>query len=66
MVYLPRFAARARLVSIETLDDAPRAEGASYRLGIELPITEMWCRVLDGQDLDDLAANLMGREPTRE
>jgi glycerol-3-phosphate dehydrogenase len=38
----------------------------AYRLGIELPITDGVCRVLDGDDLNDLAASLMGREPTRE
>jgi hypothetical protein len=35
-------------------------------VGVELPITEGVCQVLDGQDLNDLAANLMGRQPTRE
>jgi hypothetical protein len=39
---------------------------ACYRLRIELPITEGVCRVLGGEDLNDLAASLTGRQPTRE
>ena len=54
------------LGTVEGLTTAPVLRELSYRLGIELPITEGVCRVLDGEDLNDLAASLMGREPTRE
>jgi glycerol-3-phosphate dehydrogenase (NAD(P)+) len=58
--------AAAELGTVEGLTTAPVLRELSYRLGIELPITEGVCRVLDGEDLDDLAASLMGRQPTRE
>ena len=48
------------------LTTAPVLRDLSHRLGIELPITEGVCRVLDGEDLNELAASLMGRQPTRE
>jgi len=51
---------------VEGLTTALVLRDLSYRLGIELPITEGVCRVLDGTDLQELAASLMGREPTRE
>ena len=38
----------------------------SHRLGVELPITESVCSVLDGSSLSDLAVALMGRRPTDE
>jgi glycerol-3-phosphate dehydrogenase (NAD(P)+) len=56
----------AELGTVEGLTTAPVLRELSYRLGIELPITDGVCRVLDGQDLNDLAASLMGRQPTRE
>ena len=51
---------------MEGLTTTPVLRDLSRRLGIELPITEGVCQVLDGEDLHDLAANLMGRQPTRE
>jgi glycerol-3-phosphate dehydrogenase len=36
------------------------------RHGIELPITEAVCALLGGGDVQDLAAELMGRKPTGE
>jgi glycerol-3-phosphate dehydrogenase len=51
---------------VEGLTIAPVLRDLSYRLGIELPITEGVCKVLDGTDLHELAASLMGRQPTRE
>jgi len=51
---------------VEGLTTAPVLRDLSRRLGIELPITEGVCRVLDGEDLNELAASLMGRQPTRE
>jgi glycerol-3-phosphate dehydrogenase (NAD(P)+) len=52
--------------TVEGLTTAPVLRDLSYRLGIELPITEGVCKVLDGTDLHELAASLMGRQPTRE
>jgi glycerol-3-phosphate dehydrogenase (NAD(P)+) len=51
---------------VEGLTTAPALRGLSHRLGVELPITEGVCNVLDGQDLQALLAALMGREPTEE
>jgi glycerol-3-phosphate dehydrogenase (NAD(P)+) len=56
----------AELGTVEGLTTAPVLRELSYRLEIELPITDGVCRVLAGQDLNDLAASLMGRQPTRE
>ena len=58
--------AAAEIGTVEGLTTAPVLRDLSYRLGIELPITEGVCKVLDGTDLHELAASLMGREPTRE
>ena len=58
--------AAAELGTVEGLTTAPALRELSSRLGTELPITEGVCRVLGGQDLNDLAASLMGRQPTRE
>jgi glycerol-3-phosphate dehydrogenase (NAD(P)+) len=58
--------AAGEIGTVEGLTTAPVLRDLSYRLGIELPITEGVCRVLDGTDLNELAASLMGREPTRE
>ena len=51
---------------IEGLTTAPVLRDLSHRLGVELPITEGVCRVLDGESLDSLLASLMGRVPTAE
>ena len=58
--------AAAEIGTVEGLTTAPVLRALSHRVGIELPITEGVCHVLDGQDLHDLAAKLMGRQPTRE
>jgi glycerol-3-phosphate dehydrogenase (NAD(P)+) len=52
--------------TVEGLTTAPILRNLSHRLGVELPITEGVCAVLSGQSLIDLAAGLMGREPTEE
>jgi glycerol-3-phosphate dehydrogenase (NAD(P)+) len=52
--------------TVEGLTTAPVLRDLSHRLGIELPITEGVCQVLDGTELNELASRLMGREPTRE
>jgi glycerol-3-phosphate dehydrogenase (NAD(P)+) len=51
---------------VEGLTTAPVLRDLSHRLGVELPITEGVCRVLDGESLDSLLASLMGRVPTAE
>jgi glycerol-3-phosphate dehydrogenase (NAD(P)+) len=52
--------------TVEGLTTAPILRELSHRLGVELPITEGVCAVLSGQSITDLAAGLMGREPTEE
>jgi glycerol-3-phosphate dehydrogenase (NAD(P)+) len=52
--------------TVEGLTTAPILRDLSHRLGVELPITEGVCAVLSGQRITDLAAGLMGREPTEE
>ena len=60
-------AARAEIGQVvEGLTTAPVLRDLSHRLGIELPITEGVCAVLEGLSLDDLLASLMGRQPTAE
>jgi glycerol-3-phosphate dehydrogenase (NAD(P)+) len=51
---------------VEGLTTAPALLELARRLRIELPITEGVCAVLAGMPLDELAASLMGRRPTRE
>ena len=51
---------------VEGLTTAPVLRDLSHRLGIELPITEGVCHVLEGVDLSDLVSRLMRREPTEE
>jgi glycerol-3-phosphate dehydrogenase (NAD(P)+) len=51
---------------VEGLSTAPVLRDLSRRLGIELPITEGVCAVLDGLPLAELAAGLMQRAPTDE
>jgi glycerol-3-phosphate dehydrogenase (NAD(P)+) len=58
--------AAAEIGTVEGLTTAPVLRDLSHRLGIELPITEGVCQVLEGSDLYALAEGLMGRQPTRE
>jgi glycerol-3-phosphate dehydrogenase (NAD(P)+) len=51
---------------VEGLTTAPVLRDLSRRLGIELPITEGVCSVLEGRPLHELAEGLMGRRPTDE
>jgi len=51
---------------VEGLTTAPVLRDLSRRLGIELPITEGVCAVLEGRPLHELAGDLMGRRPTDE
>jgi glycerol-3-phosphate dehydrogenase (NAD(P)+) len=51
---------------VEGLTTAPVLRDLSRRLGIELPITEGVCAVLEGLPLTEILASLMGRRPTDE
>src|SRR5438067_1312538 len=51
---------------VEGLTTAPVLRELSHRIGVELPITEGVCSVLDGRPLHELAGSLMGRRPTAE
>jgi glycerol-3-phosphate dehydrogenase (NAD(P)+) len=51
---------------VEGLATAPVLRDLSRRMGVELPITETVCSVLEGRSLVELAAGLMGRAPTDE
>jgi glycerol-3-phosphate dehydrogenase (NAD(P)+) len=51
---------------VEGLTTAPVLRDLSRRIGVELPITEGVCSILEGMPLDELAASLMGRRPTAE
>jgi glycerol-3-phosphate dehydrogenase (NAD(P)+) len=62
----PEEAAREIGMVVEGLTTAPVLRDLSHRLGIELPITEGVCAVLDGRPLHELVGNLMKREPTAE
>jgi glycerol-3-phosphate dehydrogenase (NAD(P)+) len=52
--------------AVEGLTTAPVLRDLSRRIGVELPITEGVCAVVEGQPLHELAARLMGRRPTEE
>jgi glycerol-3-phosphate dehydrogenase (NAD(P)+) len=51
---------------VEGITTAPVLRDLSHRMGIELPITDGVCRVLEGESLGELVAGLMGRQPTEE
>jgi glycerol-3-phosphate dehydrogenase (NAD(P)+) len=51
---------------VEGLTAAPVVRDLSHRLGIELPITEGVCAVLEGESLTGLVESLMRRAPTTE
>ncbi|MEX2465112.1 MAG: NAD(P)H-dependent glycerol-3-phosphate dehydrogenase [Gaiellaceae bacterium] len=51
---------------VEGLTTAPVLRDLSRRLGIELPITEAVCEVVEGASLGQLIAGLMERRPTGE
>jgi glycerol-3-phosphate dehydrogenase (NAD(P)+) len=62
----PEEAAGAIGMVVEGLTTAPVLRDLSRRLGIELPITEGVCAVLEGASLTELVGQLMGRKPTSE
>jgi glycerol-3-phosphate dehydrogenase (NAD(P)+) len=51
---------------VEGLTTAPVLRDLSHRIGVELPITEGVCAVVEGMPLHELAESLMGRRPTEE
>jgi glycerol-3-phosphate dehydrogenase (NAD(P)+) len=51
---------------VEGLTTAPILRDVSRGLGVEMPITEGVCAVLEGLDLSELVSSLMRREPTEE
>lgn len=51
---------------VEGLTTAPVVRDLAHRLGIELPITEGVCAVLEGTPLTELVSSLMRRAPTTE
>lgn len=60
-------AARAEIGQVvEGLTTAPVLRDLSHRIGVELPITEGVCAVLEGMPIHELAGSLMGRRPTAE
>jgi glycerol-3-phosphate dehydrogenase (NAD(P)+) len=52
--------------TVEGLTTAPVLRDLSRRHGVEMPITEGVCAVLEGSSLHGMAADLMGRRPTDE
>jgi glycerol-3-phosphate dehydrogenase (NAD(P)+) len=62
----PEEAARSIGMVVEWLTTGPVLRDLAHRLGIEVPITEGVCTVLDGVPLTELVARLMQRDPTVE
>jgi glycerol-3-phosphate dehydrogenase (NAD(P)+) len=62
----PGEAVRQIGMTVEGLTTAPVLRDLSRRIGVELPITEGVCAVLEGMPLHELAGSLMGRRPTEE
>jgi len=62
----PEEAVAAIGMVVEGLTSAPLVRDLARRLGIELPITEGVCAVLEGVPLTDLVGTLMARQPTTE
>jgi glycerol-3-phosphate dehydrogenase (NAD(P)+) len=52
--------------TVEGLTTAPVLRDLSHRLGIELPITDGVCTILNGTSLSELVVELMGRRPREE
>ena len=58
--------AAAQIGTVEGLTTAPVLRELAHRVGVEMPITNVVCEILDGRSLDELIAGLMGRRPTAE
>ncbi len=64
---VPPAAAAAEIgMVVEGLTTAPVLRDLAHRLGVEMPITESVCTVLDGVPLANLVEALMQRDPTSE
>jgi glycerol-3-phosphate dehydrogenase (NAD(P)+) len=53
-------------MTVEGLTTAPVVRELAHGLGVELPITEAVCQVLEGTAPLALVSSLMAREPTTE
>jgi glycerol-3-phosphate dehydrogenase (NAD(P)+) len=51
---------------VEGVLAAKAVREVARRVGVEMPITNSVCDILEGKSLDDLIAGLMGRRPTAE
>jgi glycerol-3-phosphate dehydrogenase (NAD(P)+) len=58
--------AAAQIGTVEGLTTAPVLRELAKRVGVEMPITNAVCEILEGRSLDELIAGLMGRKPTAE
>jgi glycerol-3-phosphate dehydrogenase (NAD(P)+) len=59
--------ARAEIaMAVEGLTTAPILRDLSRSAGIELPITDAVCRVLDGESVGEAVTALMSRAPAEE
>jgi glycerol-3-phosphate dehydrogenase (NAD(P)+) len=58
--------AAAAIGTVEGLTTAPVMRTLSHRVGVEMPITNAVCDILEGSSLQDLIARLMGRRPIAE
>jgi glycerol-3-phosphate dehydrogenase (NAD(P)+) len=58
--------AATQIGTVEGLTTAPVLRDHAHRVGVEMPITNAVCEILDGRSLDELIAGLMGRRPTAE
>jgi glycerol-3-phosphate dehydrogenase (NAD(P)+) len=58
--------ARAEIGTVEGLTTAPVLRDLARRVGVELPITEGVCTIVEGADLSELVAGLMTRRPIAE
>jgi glycerol-3-phosphate dehydrogenase (NAD(P)+) len=64
---VPPAEAEAKIaMAVEGVTTAPVLRALARRLGIELPITEAVCRVLEGEPVRQAIAALMERPPTEE
>jgi glycerol-3-phosphate dehydrogenase (NAD(P)+) len=63
---VPPAEAVRRVGTVEGAVTAPVLLGLAARLGIEVPITESVCRILEGASARELVSSLMARRPTAE
>jgi glycerol-3-phosphate dehydrogenase (NAD(P)+) len=58
--------AREEIGTVEGMVAAPVLAGMAREAGVELPITDAVCAILNGGEVRELAVELMGRKPTGE